>query len=222
VRIKLLKVLTLKHTPVRTCLSFLFRLSRLPNTFVIFLLVTHRYLIMSVCAVRVRLRGMLKSHAVPIAEIPAFLCPGLLNTTNLSARNTHWKHSQVSSPRPSQRFLTTQTEDSSGARTPDQIGADARYEYFAHSTLPKACPGCGALSQSVLQDEPGYYNITRKSVRKYVSGTAGTGEAAAVEEEIIRNALANAGNIVAGLHFGKREKEPPRTFINTELEWNEC
>jgi hypothetical protein len=171
---------------------------------------------MSACAARVRLAGILKNNAAPIAEIPAFLCPGLLNSTNLFTSNTYWRHSQVSSRRASQRFLTTHADDVPEARTPEQSGTEARYKHFAQSTLPKICPGCGALSQSVLQDEPGYYNITRKSVRKYVSGTDRTGEASAVEEEIIRNALANAGNIVAGLHFGKRESEPPGMFINTK------
>ena len=34
--------------------------------------------------------------------------------------------------------------------------------------LPICCPGCGAYSQTVEPNEPGYYNRTRKQVRRTV------------------------------------------------------
>lgn len=35
-------------------------------------------------------------------------------------------------------------------------------------TLPLQCYGCGALSQTVAPDEAGYYNLSRRAIRKYL------------------------------------------------------
>jgi len=39
---------------------------------------------------------------------------------------------------------------------------------FAHPGALSACPGCGALAQTVEQGEPGYYSLKRKTVGSFV------------------------------------------------------
>jgi hypothetical protein len=40
--------------------------------------------------------------------------------------------------------------------------------------LPVCCPGCGAFSQTVEPDEPGYYNTSRKQTRKLLAASKQT------------------------------------------------
>lgn len=40
-----------------------------------------------------------------------------------------------------------------------------------HSAIPLCCPGCGAYSQTVDPNEPGYYSKTRKETRKRIAET---------------------------------------------------
>lgn len=35
--------------------------------------------------------------------------------------------------------------------------------------LPRSCPGCGAFSQNISSDQPGYYDLCRKPVRAYIA-----------------------------------------------------
>jgi hypothetical protein len=42
--------------------------------------------------------------------------------------------------------------------------------------LPVCCPGCGAFSQTVEADEPGYYNTSRKQTRKLLAASKNTPE----------------------------------------------
>lgn len=61
-----------------------------------------------------------------------------------------------------------------------------------HRQLPLACPGCGALTQSVHPQEAGHYSTNRAAVRKYLNRSQEQikGEATA-EDEIVQIALAN-------------------------------
>lgn len=40
-------------------------------------------------------------------------------------------------------------------------------------SLPVCCPGCGAFSQTVEANEPGYYGTSRKSIRKLLAARKG-------------------------------------------------
>ena len=35
--------------------------------------------------------------------------------------------------------------------------------------LPRSCPGCGAFTQAVSPDQPGYYSTNRKSVKAFIA-----------------------------------------------------
>ena len=49
--------------------------------------------------------------------------------------------------------------------------------------LPVCCPGCGAFSQTVEENEPGYYKPSRKQTRKLLSARKGAIEQKDVQQE---------------------------------------
>jgi hypothetical protein len=61
-----------------------------------------------------------------------------------------------------------------------------------HRELPLACPGCGALSQSVHPHEAGFYSDSRAAVRKYLDPSpVQPSQESQTEDELVRNALVN-------------------------------
>lgn len=98
-------------------------------------------------------------------ELPVFLCPALasrgprsqgLQGNLLSSRRLAWSASS--------RCLHTQT-DAPAATT---ITGDQAQAFKPIRKLPAQCTGCGALSQTSHNDQPGYYDLGRKAVRIYV------------------------------------------------------
>jgi hypothetical protein len=64
-----------------------------------------------------------------------------------------------------------------------------------HRQLPLACPGCGALTQSVHPHEAGYYSTSRAAVKKYLNPSpAQSSQGPREEDEIVRNALVNVSS----------------------------
>ncbi|OJJ40315.1 hypothetical protein ASPWEDRAFT_166395 [Aspergillus wentii DTO 134E9] len=63
-----------------------------------------------------------------------------------------------------------------GLSSTTQKSADSSEKLL--DNLPICCPGCGAYSQTVEPNEPGYYGKPRKQTRKLLSGTQKTTEAA--------------------------------------------
>lgn len=64
-------------------------------------------------------------------------------------------------------------------------------ESAALQKLPRQCTGCGAMSQYSLPNNPGYYDLNRKAVRKYL-GIEKQRErpgSAREEDEVVRSAL---------------------------------
>lgn len=59
--------------------------------------------------------------------------------------------------------------------------------------LPLQCAGCGGLSQTSFELEPGFYSLSRKSVKAYLEDPSETkGVGSAEEEDIVNAALNNA------------------------------
>lgn len=89
-------------------------------------------------------RSRPRIHRIPLTTN---LFPNTLLTTNSIARY---------GPRQTCCFSTTrfQRETTTGNLT---------------DILPVCCPGCGALSQTVEQDEPGYYGASRKQTRRLLA-----------------------------------------------------
>lgn len=63
------------------------------------------------------------------------------------------------------------------------------------NVLPECCPGCGAFSQTIEPNEPGYYSEGRKQIRKLLASKKDTiavlykGSQNASVEDLITNAL---------------------------------
>jgi hypothetical protein len=87
----------------------------------------------------------------PIVELPAFLCPALIR----SARSPYYQQRNLHS-----------TQTSAPIKPLSVVGPPNR--------LPQQCSGCGALSQTVDESEPGFFDLKRKSVKLYLSGVSGT------------------------------------------------
>lgn len=65
-------------------------------------------------------------------------------------------------------------------------------------TLPVQCAGCGALSQTAVPDEPGYFNLDRRAVKAYL-GLLKEEQRQSSEDEILQDALRNRGDLLEQL-----------------------
>lgn len=98
-------------------------------------------------------------------ELPAFLCPGLFREVS---RSLHQRLPLTSSNtrknvnRSQQRLLHLKSSKPGGYAIPDS--------FSSKTSLPQQCGGCGALSQTVDRQDPGFYSITRRSVKNYLNG----------------------------------------------------
>lgn len=86
--------------------------------------------------------------------IPLFLCPLLASCTGGSQRFGKWRPR----PRRHQLHVDGPAAASHGFSTPSQL-----------PHLPRSCPGCGALTQLVSPEQPGFYGTNRKSVKAFIS-----------------------------------------------------
>ena len=154
---------------------------------------------MSACARTARLAQRLtrQSH-IPTADLPAFLCPGILRIRHVQTSRYPPKQRQFHSQPP--RFI-----DSTVIEVPE-VQPDVVLE---QQYLPPQCAGCGALSQTILQDEPGFYTLTRRSVKEY---TAAAAPQESKEDAIVKAALENASG--AGLDVGDFSKPSKPEFLD--------
>lgn len=83
----------------------------------------------------------------------------------------------------------------------EQPQAEPQVETLADS-LPVCCPGCGAFSQTVEANEPGYYGTSRKQIRKLL----------AVRKEAIEHKTAKQNNTIF------TEGDPLSTEQNNAIE----
>ena len=128
----------------------------------------------------------IKQAETPLVDLPLFLCPALLGV----------RRSPTSSFAFQRRKLQTTPEQSATLasefpRTPDQIK-------IAGGSLPLQCAGCGALSQTVDKDEPGYYNLKRKTVKEYITGISDQAPETEIQNEdiLIQKSLENAASTI--------------------------
>lgn len=99
--------------------------------------------------------GIRTTHLLkaPSNAIPLFLCPSLASCINIS----HSLGRRRSRPPRHQLHVDATTTPSLGLPTPSQI-----------LNLPRSCPGCGALTQTVSPEQPGFYGTNRKSVKTFI------------------------------------------------------
>ncbi len=110
-------------------------------------------------------------------DLPVYLCPSVQHYSVAStarSRSLQWG-SRHQSRRRLQRHLHVQAHPSSTV-SPDENtsaaaaapAADADADALPLHKLPKQCTGCGALSQFSLPDKPGYYDLSRKAVQRFL------------------------------------------------------
>lgn len=100
------------------------------------------------------------NHGLP----PPFLCPAMRHRPLSLAAGTAALARQHSTPTWSRqrRCLMTQTSNSMSGE------ASVRLDRPPTGTLPPQCPGCGAFSQTSNPSLPGFFNLTRNSIKKYL------------------------------------------------------
>jgi len=142
----------------------------------------------------VRIIQRISRHAGgPVADIPTFLCPGILRIVS-TTRIPPCKHQPKPAGRTSQRrFISSAASDNS----PGKIQTSG---IAGLNKLPQQCAGCGAFSQTVDQQGPGYFTLTRGSVKNYLSRTSG--QRLSEEDRIVKKALEAAGPAGAGFKLG--------------------
>ena len=84
-----------------------------------------------------------------------------------------------------------------------QSSKDASTPPLQFFNLPKCCPGCGAYTQIIKSNEPGFYNVNRKSIKSYVSQRGHVpGARRQAEAETFDEVLKNANqSLLAQLGF---------------------
>lgn len=124
-------------------------------------------------------RAILQLEATPTAELPAFLCPGLL-TFSPSRTNKYLQPRRFHSTPKHNECLPPVASNTATFLKPSKI--------LPVNKLPLQCSGCGALTQTLDKDEPGFFDLKRKSVKQYLVGTseAGPSKEAEVFEQSIK------------------------------------
>ncbi|KAI8945125.1 hypothetical protein F4801DRAFT_569505 [Xylaria longipes] len=121
-------------------------------------------------------------------EVPVFLCPAVRTTSSYTPRSSVWVSSRLRSASwitTSKRCLHMQA-DASTTVTP--ASDPSAVLSIPQKPLPRQCRGCGALSQTFHPNQPGYFDLSRKAVRKYL-GTDESSNRSRAEDKIYEDAL---------------------------------
>ncbi|KAI1132580.1 hypothetical protein F5Y10DRAFT_230880 [Nemania abortiva] len=122
-------------------------------------------------------------------DLPVFLCPLLATTSSYVPRSSLPVSSRVrGAPWAAtlRRCLHMQA-DSSTTVTPVSDPPPTVLT-VPTKTLPRQCRGCGALSQTSHPNEPGYFDLSRKAVQKYLAPD-GPSSRSQREDKIYEDAL---------------------------------
>ncbi|KAF7873936.1 hypothetical protein EAF04_002608 [Stromatinia cepivora] len=151
-----------------------------------------------------------------VAEIPTFLCPLLARSLQLSklVHNQPRKNVQLQ-----RRYVQLQVQPQAQALEIPESTSNASAQALAK--LPSQCAGCGALSQTTVEDEAGYFSLTRRSIKEYL-GTSYTAKKAkaTAEDEIVKRALENVDSTT--LETLGMEKSAAATTTTTSMEPPVC
>ncbi|RFU34214.1 hypothetical protein B7463_g2133, partial [Scytalidium lignicola] len=122
----------------------------------------------------------------PVAELPTFLCPGLLRYIPRLHQRPRYQLLRNKPGFPGASFHTSvsKRESTHNVSTSAKVVA-----------LPEQCAGCGALSQTVYKDEPGYYSLSRKSVKEFLGLSLES--KISKEDELIQKRLENVDKELA-------------------------
>ncbi|RDW75588.1 hypothetical protein BP5796_06409 [Coleophoma crateriformis] len=117
----------------------------------------------------------LSRHGLRSLELPEFLCPALRHVNILYLDRSGERNSTAPCIQRRHASSAIPRTDSSTIALPQPKSL---------RKLPQQCAGCGALSQTVDAEEPGYYSLGRRSVKDFLvdkSAQKGKEESAVVE-----------------------------------------
>lgn len=106
------------------------------------------------------------------SNLPIYLCPAAARACSTLSRASAYRPTSTPAPRhqlpPFQQARRAHNSVSEAQDQPTGAHEDACLEPVPVHKLPVQCHGCGALSQTVVADQPGYYDLSRKAVRSFL------------------------------------------------------
>ncbi|KAI0539346.1 hypothetical protein GGR58DRAFT_464706 [Xylaria digitata] len=120
-------------------------------------------------------------------ELPVFLCPSVRTTSSCFPRSAPRVLSrlQPASWSASRRCLHVHADPST---TISPVSSPPPALSVPQRALPRQCRGCGALSQTTHPNQPGYFDLGRNAVKKYL-GVDGPSIRSRSEDKIFEDAL---------------------------------
>ncbi|KAK0732619.1 hypothetical protein B0T21DRAFT_369317 [Apiosordaria backusii] len=129
------------------------------------------------------------------SELPLYLCPAfrsLSTVANAPRSRPSIPHLHQNAPCQFRQLRRLHEQPDTIEHTEDAPDTIVPLNEAPKKTLPPQCTGCGALSQTAVPDEPGYYDLSRKSVRQYLRLEETEGvvrPSKAQQEDIVKQAL---------------------------------
>ena len=147
---------------------------------------------------------------MPVVDLPAFLCPAWTRGQRQSSSRQRQLHStSATTPLPASVL--------SKSLTPGKCFSPQA----AIINLPQQCPGCGAFSQILAKNEPGFYSLKRRSVNDFLKGIP---ESEMSEEDaLVKNslyaAIGNDPGLLHKLHFTVAAHTSGTSFSSMRGQW---
>lgn len=129
----------------------------------------------------------LRAEILRNVELPVFLCPPLARSA-VGKGQFRLKYTLPSNAsHPSSRLFHSVSHS---------LPKENHHESIQNSIrLPRQCPGCGAFSQWSDNGEPGFYSLSRRSVKEFLAPASESKNAKRLSErEIIESSLRNIGD----------------------------
>ncbi|PSR93651.1 hypothetical protein BD289DRAFT_344776, partial [Coniella lustricola] len=105
------------------------------------------------------------------SQLPLFLCPAGARASSILSQNSTARgagfHAQRRSLLPLAQRCRLHTEAEQATEATEARRDDAPRPVPTRK-LPVQCHGCGALSQTAVSNEPGFYDVNRKAVKTYL------------------------------------------------------
>ncbi|KAF2497923.1 hypothetical protein BU16DRAFT_606753 [Lophium mytilinum] len=134
-----------------------------------------------------------RDATVSHASIPLFLCPALLSAParpSFSCQGSVSQNPNFSTSSQRRRPEVAVTSPSHPSTQENTVATPSR------RPLPLCCPGCGAPTQTVEQNEAGFFSLQRGAVRSYINYDKNSQGAA--EENIFTRAIKGVDQKVLG------------------------
>lgn len=111
-----------------------------------------------------------------------------------------WSHPKLFQRTPVHSRSFTQASKLSQLSSPTDAATGTKdFTGLAARALPISCPGCGAFSQWVEPEEPGFYNLDKGSVKKYINRTLSRAKEAGAENQRLNESRAAVSNADAAV-----------------------